>query len=192
MQKPELRQSGRTLLNNFSDAHKEAVAKKLQEELLASALWQKAETVGITVSGGIEWDTTPIIKAGWQGGKTIVVPQCFPADKKLAFYRLEGFNELEVSYYNLLEPNPAEKVAIAKAHIDLLIVPGLMFDKQGYRVGFGGGYYDRFLADYPNQTVSLAYSSQITDHIPSESYDIPVSYIVTEKGIRSGGDVSWK
>lgn len=69
------------------------------------------------------------------------------------------------------------------ADIDLLLVPGLAFMNNGYRLGFGGGYYDRFLKLYKKQTASLAFSSQIVSQLPVESHDIPVQKIITEERI---------
>ena len=67
--------------------------------------------------------------------------------------------------------------------MDLLIVPGIVFDRQGFRIGFGGGYYDRFLEGQAIRTVSLAHSMQIVDKIPSEPFDVPVDRLVSEKGM---------
>jgi 5-formyltetrahydrofolate cyclo-ligase len=111
------------------------------------------------------------------------VPKCFPGERKLQFYVLKDFNDLEPWAYNLLEPNPNKAKAIEKDLIHLLIVPGVVFDNNGYRIGFGGGYYDRFLADYPNETLSIVWSRQIITNVPTEQYDIPVNHIITEKGV---------
>lgn len=154
----------------------------LLKHLTASDVWKKAETIGITVAQGFEWDTKPIIEAGWKENKTVAVPKCEPKEKRLTFYTLEEYDQLEVVYYNLLEPKPDASLKLTKQKIDVLIVPGLLFDKQGYRIGFGGGFYDRFLTDFPNTTVSLLHSSQLMEDLPKEEFDIPVQYLITENG----------
>lgn len=183
MNKRQLRQSAIAKLKNFPDEQKRAIEERLAEHLRTTDMWKAAKTIGITVSQRFEWNTTPIIEVGWQQGKTMCVPKCIPREKKLIFYRLDHFNQLEVVYYGLHEPKPEETEQIEKSQIDLLIVPGLLFDKRGFRVGFGGGYYDRFLTDFPNQTVSLLHSTQLVERVPSESFDIPVQHLITENGL---------
>ncbi|MHA6251569.1 5-formyltetrahydrofolate cyclo-ligase [Oceanobacillus sp. CAU 1775] len=182
MNKKELRELGKEILLNIAAEEKQIITEKMVNELFLSTLWKEAKTIGVTVSTGFEWDTTPIIERAWEEGKSVVVPKCIPEIKRLDFYRLNSFNQLEDSFYNLREPNPALTTKVEKQEIELLIVPGLIFDKQGYRVGFGGGYYDRFLTDFPNKTVSVFYSEQLIDEVPKASYDIAVQHLLTEKG----------
>lgn len=182
MEKTKLRNNMITSLKKISEQEKKEIENQLIDHLLNSEMWAEAKIVGITVSQGFEWDTKSLIEAGWQQGKTITVPKCIPSNKTMKFYKLEHFGQLEKSYYNLLEPIMGETVEISKSQIELLIVPGLLFDPKGYRIGFGGGYYDRFLADFPNETASLAHTSQIKDQLPLNSFDIPVRHIITESG----------
>ncbi|WP_309228351.1 5-formyltetrahydrofolate cyclo-ligase [Virgibacillus saliphilus] len=157
--------------------------EQLTANLVHSTLWEEADSVGITIAKGFEWDTIPVIETAWKQNKIVCVPKCFPQDRKLTFYQLKSYDQLEVVFNNLLEPKPDETREVAKAAIDLLIVPGLLFDKNGYRVGFGGGYYDRFLMDYPNETASLLHKSQLTETIPTEEFDLPVKHLITQDGI---------
>lgn len=182
LDKPSLRKSAVQLLERFSENEKLQIEKQFLNHLLASELWVNAKTIGITISRGFEWNTKPVIENGWQAGKTICVPKCHPSVKKLTFHHLTDFDHLEVEFYNLLEPNPLKAQQVKKSSIDLLIVPGLLFDKQGYRIGFGGGYYDRFLVDFPNETLSFVHSSQLINEIPSEPFDVPVKHVLTEQG----------
>lgn len=181
MDKKQIRSSAIQTLKNFSEDEKQKVEQKLTKNLLSSNLWNQAKTIGITMAQGFEWDTKMIIEAAWNQNKIIAVPKCSPSEKKLTFYQLKTFDQLEVVYYNLLEPKPEKSAIVDKTSIDLLVVPGLCFDEKGYRVGFGGGYYDRFLADYSNETVSLIHTSQLVNEVPSENFDIPVNHLITEK-----------
>ncbi len=153
------------------------------QQLIDSSLWAKAGVVGITVSQGFEWNTRPIIEKGWEQGKTVCVPKCFPKDKSMEFYRLDNFDQLETVYYNLLEPKPEATEKVDKNTMDLLIVPGVLFDKKGYRIGFGGGYYDRFLRDFENETISLAARMQLVKEVPTEEFDLPVRCVISEDGV---------
>lgn len=154
----------------------------IAQELLKEPLWKSAHTIGITISKFPEVDTYQIIRKAWEQGKRVAVPKCFANERKMDFRQLNLFNQLESVYYGLFEPIEAQTNYIAPNEIDLLFVPGLAYDTNGYRIGFGGGYYDRFLETFNGHTLSLAFSEQIIDHIPKEQHDIPVEKIITNEG----------
>ena len=111
-----------------------------------------------------------------------MTPKCYPKSRELKFFELTHFGQLEKTYYDLYEPKPAETAMIPLQHIDLMIVPGIAFTKTGYRLGFGGGYYDRLLTKFTGITVSLAFQEHIVEELPSESFDLPVGQILTDGG----------
>lgn len=137
--------------------------------------WIEADTIAITLSFGLEVDTRPLIEAAWQAGKVVHVPKV--TTEGLTFHRLTSYEDLEPGVMGILEPTTPP----VEADVDLCIVPGRVFNRSGYRIGWGGGYYDRFLATYAGKTLSIAYSVQILDDIPIEAHDIPVGVIVTER-----------
>nr|WP_211316749.1 5-formyltetrahydrofolate cyclo-ligase [Oceanobacillus arenosus] len=181
MQKSELRKEMISKLKNMTAEMKQEIEGQLAANLYQSEVWQCAKSIGITISQGMEWNTKPIIEKAWDEGKIVYVPKCLPKQKQLIFYRFESYDQLEVVYYNLQEPKADETLRVEKDVIELLLVPGLVFDERGYRIGFGGGYYDRFLIDFPNQTISLVATFQLIDQVPTEAFDIPVEQIITEK-----------
>lgn len=181
MDKQEMRTSAIMRLKGISETERQSIEQRLSNQLINSNMWKHVKMIGITISQGFEWDTRRIIETAWRQNKTVCVPKCDPKDKKLTFYQLDSYDQLEVVYYNLLEPKPEITKKVEKASIDLLIVPGILFDKEGYRIGFGGGYYDRFLSDFPNVTASLSSAIQIVDYIPAEPFDIPVHHLITDK-----------
>ncbi|WP_010096998.1 5-formyltetrahydrofolate cyclo-ligase [Ornithinibacillus scapharcae] len=183
MGKKEIRDSIIKSLQDLSDEDKRIIELQLYQHLFESEAWKNSTRIGITISRGMEWDTRAIIEEGWKQGKEIVVPKCIPGEKKLLFYRLHHFSELETVYYNLLEPKPLDANLVLSEQIELVIVPGVVFNKKGYRIGFGGGYYDRFLSTYNGHTLSLLSRLQLMDDIPIESHDIPVKQLITEAGI---------
>lgn len=172
-----------TKLKGLSPSIKTEIEHQLFTQLISSDFWKNAKTIGITISQANEWDTKSIIEAAWKEDKTIAVPKCFPGKKKLKFYALQSYDQLEVVYFNLLEPKPIKSAMINKNMIDLLIVPGLLFDKQGFRIGFGGGYFDRFLINFPNKSLSLVSELQLVNDLPTESFDLPVQHMITEQGL---------
>lgn len=186
MDKKQLRKVAKEKLAGIPDDERKEINVKLVRNLTATDWWKEAVVIGVTVSGDLEWDTKPIIRQAWQEGKTVAVPKCIPETRKLDFYKLEDFNQLEESFFQLLEPIPEQTEKLEKHSIELLVVPGLLYDARGYRIGFGGGYYDRFLADFPNRSVSILHSGQLIDEIPNGPYDIPIQQLITEKGVVKG------
>ncbi|MBB4825722.1 5-formyltetrahydrofolate cyclo-ligase [Sporosarcina luteola] len=155
------------------------------KRLLASELFLHARTIGITLSRYPEVDTRPIIEAAWNEGKHIVVPRCLPATREMDFREITSFDCLETVYMDLKEPIVQQTKAVGREEIDLLIVPGVVFSDDGYRIGFGGGYYDRYLDCFTGERIALAFVCQTGKEIPVEPHDIPVNVIFTEEGIIS-------
>lgn len=183
MNKKDLRKQMLERLQVIDKTDRSEIEKQMQEHLFASDLWKEASIIGVTISGGGEWETHAIIERGWEEGKTVCVPKTLPETKGMAFYSINDFSQTKKGFYNLVEPLPEKAKKIKKEAIDLLIVPGLIYNRYGYRIGFGGGYYDRFLSDFRNTTVSMLHSSQLIDDIPVKPHDIPVNYLLTEEGI---------
>jgi 5-formyltetrahydrofolate cyclo-ligase len=179
MNKKELRSLIIGELKKLSKPEYEQFSYEIANQLFAEELWGKSKTIGITISNYPELDTYQIIRKAWEQGKRIVVPKCHPKVKHMSFHELKQFTQLESVYYGLLEPIEAITKTVDKEEIDLLIVPGLAFTNEGYRLGFGGGYYDRFLPDYKGSTVSLAFPTQLKAKLPIEEHDIPVQKIIT-------------
>ena len=186
--KKDLRKSMKAKLAELSLPEYEDLSYGVAQQLYQTDVWMEASTIAITVSKAPEVDTFQIIRKGWEQGKRMVVPKCEPKSRKLNFRELKRFSELETVYYGLLEPITTETESVSADEIDLVVVPGLAFSKGGYRLGFGGGYYDRFLANYQGNTVSLAFKDQIVPEVPVESHDIPVQKIVSSEGVMIIGD----
>ncbi|MGN1408473.1 5-formyltetrahydrofolate cyclo-ligase [Lactobacillus sp.] len=163
------------------------------EELLNLALshpWiQKAQNIGLTFSLPLEVDTFPLIEGLQKKGKRIYIARCYP-DRQMDFVYYEPGGELKETKFGVLEV--ASQEAPIKNDLDLLLVPGLGFSPAGNaRIGFGGGYYDRFLAKYQNdyqfKTVSLVNSGMYFEAPlwPQESFDIPMDDLIIVKEIKS-------
>lgn len=183
MDKSVLRKDAKKLLRQITPEKKEAIQLSMYDHLFASSLWKLSKTIGVTVSRGFEWSTEKIIHKGWEADKTIVVPKCTAATRQMCFYEFNSYKQLQSVYYGLQEPDPTQTNAVEKEHIDLLIVPGLLFNHEGYRIGFGGGYYDRYLQGFDGETVMIASELQRNPTIPVEPFDQKVNYILTEKGL---------
>ena len=180
--KDELRKEIRDILRNLRAEMYNEQSNAIAQSLFKDELWKSASTVGITISKPPEVDTYQIIRRAWDEGKRVVVPKCFSKERRMDFRVLENFDQLETVYFSLLEPIESQTTLIDPQEIELLLVPGLAFTKAGFRLGVGGGYYDRFLEANHVNTLSLAFHQQIVPEIPLEKHDLPVMKIITDKG----------
>ena len=153
--------------------------KKIHDKLFGLEQYKKSRTIMFFVSFSIEVDTNGMIKEALMN-KMVVVP-------KVMHHEIEpsviiDLDNLIPSKIGILEPIEAMKIAYK--NIDLVLVPGIVFDKEGHRIGYGFGYYDKFLAKVPKAVkIGLAFDFQVVDKIPKETHDIPVDFIVTDKGV---------
>ena len=177
MDKIELRKQ---MINKRLDLSREDYATK--SNLIISKLKQhpdfiNAKTIGVYVSFKNEVDTISLIKE-IVNEKSICVPK---TDGNLMnFYLINSLDELKKGNFGILEPLNQGKI-INKENIDLLIVPIVAFDSNHNRLGYGGGYYDRYLKNYFGKVIGLAFSFQQIEILPVESFDIPIKTIIDEK-----------
>ena len=136
--------------------------------------FQEAQTLATYLSMGHEFSTASLIQAALQDGKRVCVPRTYPQGR-MEFVEYDP-DILEKTRFGLLEPNEQGKV-VDKSEIDLIHVPGVVFQSEGYRIGYGAGYYDRYLADYSGKTVSTIYSIQEGEFQP-DSFDIAVQEVL--------------
>ncbi|MEY8457620.1 5-formyltetrahydrofolate cyclo-ligase [Lactococcus ileimucosae] len=156
------------LLKSFDSADKSHQSQKIIEKFLSSEQWRTAKVVALYMSQEFEFDLTPLFG---QGEKQIVIPKTLP-NRHMIFVKYDK-NNLERTKFGILEPKSENAIVP-----DLILVPGLAWNKEGYRIGFGAGYYDRYLAHFSGQTASLCYDFQQKDFNP-ETHDISVGEIFT-------------
>ncbi|MBA9025422.1 5-formyltetrahydrofolate cyclo-ligase [Peribacillus huizhouensis] len=182
--KRKIREEMKRRLSSLSTIEHTQFSRDIAQNVFALKEWKQAETIGITVAVHPEPETKFIIEQAWLEGKRVAVPKCIPSSKQLDFRYITSFSELETVYFGLLEPVLQTEHA-NKEDLSLLVVPGLAFTRQGYRLGFGGGYYDRFLTDYKGKLLSLAFELQLMEYLPIEGHDIPVAQIITPNHVYS-------
>ncbi|MDR1784600.1 MAG: 5-formyltetrahydrofolate cyclo-ligase [Endomicrobium sp.] len=149
------------------------------------SIYKKAKVVMFYLSCGSEVFTDFMINFAFDEGKTVVVP-AIKTSQDIKMYAVKILKLEDACYlvYSIRQPEMSSKNIIEKDRIDLFFVPAIVFNTEGYRAGYGKGYYDRWLKNVPfDRTVGLAYDFQIADKIPVREYDIPVSVIVTEKRV---------
>ena len=159
------------------DAIKKSV--QIKSNLFDMHNYKNSKTIMFFVSLGSEPDTREIIKSALQG-KIVIVPKIDQNDIEPSI--IISLDSMVRGKYGILEPLSPMKTALK--NIDLVLVPGIAFDSFGHRVGYGFGYYDRFLRKVPKAIkIGLAFDFQVIKKIPNEPHDVPVDYIVTEERI---------
>jgi 5-formyltetrahydrofolate cyclo-ligase len=150
--------------------------------LVKSDWYKKANTIFAFVSFKSETDTHKIIKYAIQDGKTICVPRIKTKQKGIEIFKIDSFDQLEKGYFGILEPLES-CIAVDSKDIDLILMPGVAFDRQGGRLGYGAGFYDRFLSNMSNSVnkIAVAYHFQVLDNIPMDEHDVRIDGIVTEE-----------
>ncbi len=171
------------ILEKRNSLTKEEIKKKsniIRGKLFSLPKFKKAETVLFYVSKDNEVYTHDMIR-DLLGKKKIIVPVTDLKNKDLILSELNDFSDLEPGYYGVLEPKKIKKVS--PSGIDIVIVPGIAFDRKGNRIGYGVGYYDIFLKKTKALKIGLAYDFQIVDEIKTEDFDVSVDVVVTDKEI---------
>lgn len=160
---------------------------EIQSRFLTLRQYSVCKTLFTYVSKDIEVDTFALIKAAFANGKRVAVPKCVKDTREMIFYYIRSLDDLEPGAFGVMEPIEDRCVKVKDFSKGLCIVPGLSFDAEGYRLGYGKGYYDRFLSKFGGDTVGLCYSSCIKWKLPHGYYDRPVDLIVTDRYIRRTG-----
>ena len=166
---------------------KDEASRIIWERLAALPEYAAARTVMGYVDFGSEVRTRPFLSTALEGGKQIVVPYCLADD--LGLFLLSSIEELVPGTYGILEPKgdlrEASDRRVDAGQLDLVIVPGVAFDRTGARLGHGKGYYDRLLARVRPDTalVALAFECQVFAQIPTEPHDVAMDAVITEQAV---------
>lgn len=160
--------------------HDESIRRRLQ----SLHQYKSAKTLLTFVSTAIEVDTREIITQALEQGKRVAVPRCVDGTREMEFYLITSFDDLEPRTFGVLEPSPEKCALLTNYNSSVCIVPGLAFDYAGYRLGYGKGYYDRFLSGYSQLKIGVVYASCMTRSLLHGRYDVAVELLVTEKSTR--------
>lgn len=182
--KDRLRKSIEKKRNTLSTSEVLEKSSRIKKRIFEMDLFRDAQTILFYVSYGNEVYTHDMIKESISLGKTVVVPKSVTKNNALILSQLTDWNNLEVGAYTILEPKQESIEQVDVESIDLIIIPGVVFDESGNRIGHGKGYYDRLLNDSRNiPSVGLAFEFQIVENIKSEQHDEKIDIIITEDRI---------
>lgn len=164
----------------------EEIAQKgrsILRHLLALPEYREARLVHSFVSMPGEVDTRALVKEALASGKRVAVPVVEKGRRNLRHAEIGALGDLRPEgSWGLYQPPPEHIRAVDAGEVDLVVVPGLAFDLRGNRIGFGAGYYDRFLGGVAAAKVAVAYAFQVLPSVPVTGQDVPVDVIVTEEG----------
>lgn len=175
MDKRQLRQFIREKKRAMTPEQIELASRKLTELFLATEEYRAAKTIYGYLPYNQEVRTIPLLRQALLDGKQVAVPKVY--GDEMRFILLPDLDRVTRGYSGI--PEPVDDGPVADDPTALVLMPGLAFDKDGRRIGYGGGFYDKFLAAEPTHpTVALCYEFQIVPHIPAEEFDVPVGRVL--------------
>ena len=175
--KSELRKQVLQEMKALPREQKQAMDQALTDQFLKHPFYQEAKVIATYLSFPYEFQTQELIDQALRDGKKVLIPKTYP--KGRMDFVVYDPQQLVKTSFGLLEPQGDLEVVDA-SQIDLIHVPGLAFTTEGYRIGYGGGYYDRYLEYFSGHTLSTIYPCQIQDFIP-ENHDIPVQEVLIDE-----------
>ncbi|MEI3336773.1 MAG: 5-formyltetrahydrofolate cyclo-ligase [Clostridium sp.] len=181
MDKKEIRKNMISKRDNILKEEKEIMDKNIILKLKESEYYKKSKNIFIYLGFGSEIDTMSYIQEFINEGKHIFIPRTDIKTKKMEAVEITSLEGLRENKYGILEPDDS-KEEFYKNNLDLIILPGVAFDLVGKRIGYGGGYYDRYLENIDKKImkVALIYDFQLLENVPAEEHDIKADYIITE------------
>ena len=175
MDKKELRREIREKKRAMTPEEIEEKSRKLGQLFCSSELYRQADTIYGYLPYNQEVRTVPMLEQALRDGKRVAVPKCYGDEMRFIF--MTDLSQVEKGYAGIPEPVADEPVADDKTA--LVLMPGLAFDPQGHRIGYGGGFYDKFLAAEPGHpTLALCYDFQMLPRLDTEEFDIPVDQVL--------------
>ena len=180
-QKNALREKMKAFRRSMPPKIKEKKDAAIRRGLQSLKEYQACRTLLTFVSSPIEVDTRILIEEALRDGKKVAVPYCIEGTRQMAFYYIRCMQDLAPRTFGVLEPIPERCEKMGEPSQSICIVPGLGVDWHGFRLGYGKGYYDRFLSGYKGMTIGVCYEGCMRQRLPHSFYDLPVDLLVTER-----------
>lgn len=184
-QKLSLRKKFKSFRQKLSPDKKQKYDSEIADRFLSLSEYKNCDTLLAYISKDIEVGTEKIVKSALSQGKTVAVPRCSTKDCTMDFYIIKSYVDLQNGAYGLLEPDVSRCKKLIDFENSVCIVPGLAFDCEGYRLGFGKGYYDRFLQHFSGVKVGICYKECVTWQLPHGRFDRAVDIVLTQQYIRN-------
>lgn len=181
--KRELRTKYRKIRENMDPKQKTEWDEMILKKITSTHFYKAAKTLLCFVSKPVEVDTFGLLQHAFDAGKTVAVPKCLDREGHMAFYIIKSFADLKADTFGLMEPDLSVCEPVTDFTDAVCILPAFAFDTEGYRIGFGKGYYDRFLQRFQGVKAGICYPSCMTNRLPHGRFDVPADYVVTPKYI---------
>lgn len=184
LEKQRLREERLAAREALSEQERSVLDDRITQKLLATSEYAEATTVLTYVSVLSEVSTRMFVECALRDGKTVAVPRCLPGHR-LEFVAITSLDQLVPAPFNLLEP-AKDLSALTEGQMNdtICIVPALLVDTKGHRLGYGAGFYDRFLSTYSGKKICLAYQQNLSKTmLPHTAFDVPVDTVITESDV---------
>lgn len=184
MLRSEIRQQVLAQRDGLSASRRQELSAAAIARVLALPAWRASQAVLLYASFRSELPTQALIAEALSQGKQVCLPQCLVATKALVPRCIQGMQDLKIGAYGIIEPDPEKTQALDPSALSLVLVPAAVFDRRGHRLGYGAGYYDRFLPSCPQAfTLGLGFGLQLVDQLPIEPHDVALKALATEQGV---------
>lgn len=185
--KKTLRKEVLSKRTHLSESEWRSKSERIAYELLKMDIVNQVNNIASFVDFRNEVSMDLINKWILKNGKSLYLPLIDMKSRTMTFYKVEDLDELVRSNYGIMEPDPFIHEAVTPNIIDLFITPGIAFDPHGYRLGYGGGFYDQLFAGVKNEIpkIGLAFDLQRVSELPLEPFDRRITHLVTETGVRT-------
>ncbi len=185
MNKNQIRQLYLQKRKSLPTPKRQALSEKALSNLIHTNWYTKSTLVFTFINFKEEINTILLIKQMFKDKKRVCVPIVNRKEKFMEAIEIFNIEDLQIGYFGILEPTYKKERIINKRNIDLCITPGLVYDEQGFRIGYGGGFYDKFLSGTDQNPILIGYGFdfQLVKNVPHEGHDIPLDGIVTDKRI---------
>lgn len=184
-QKNEIREKYKPLRAALDREAKARMDEKICANFLSLATYRYASVLLLYAPKRDEINILPIAEQALRDGKKIVFPRCLADSHEMTYHYVNDLSELTPGTYGIPEPSEDSPLFEKESGMPAVcLIPALVYDKAGYRLGYGKGYYDRYLSDFNGAKAGIIYSDFILDEIPRGRFDLAVDFLVTEKGIK--------
>lgn len=185
--KNAIREKHKKIRGSIPPDKKRVFDTKICNRIMSLVSYRFADVIMLYAPINNEIDISPVAVAAFASGKKVVFPRCIPDTSKMEFHYIGSLDELKPGTMNIPEPDASAPVFKASDITDknkcLCIIPALAFDKRGYRIGYGKGYYDRYLSRFECIRAGVIYSELFADQLPNGRFDLKVDFIVSERGV---------
>ena len=183
--KNEIREKYKALRRAIEPEKKALMDEKICAGFMGSVTFRYASVLLFYAPKGDEVDVMPAVRRALADGKKVAFPRCIPDTHDMDYHFIEDLSQLERGSYGIMEPR-AELPVYDRSSTEsaACVVPALVYDRNGYRLGYGKGYYDRYLGSFTGAKVGFIYSDFVVDKLPRGRFDLAVDFIVSERGIQ--------